>query len=325
MANKRNTDFIVSAIAVFVSFGAVATAYGACGTEWGQQSPLFRTAIEYDDPLSKANPTVHVFIDGKAVKMMLDTGASANLLWDASVLKEAPEAAVNRVDSHVASADARRVRATLADHHGNAMSQEFYLVSDAVLAQEGYAGILSPQQVSGDNALLVDLHSDCLIVGGAFDTRADARFSVYPGRSLANPYGVMAIPIGLGSGRIPVVVDSGASVSSLLATLVQTKPRGAPAPRRMDVFGAIMPAPRMRLVDLNINGKVFKSHPVIPRPAVDDRGITDFGFIGMDILKNLVIYYDKARGEFNLLVPRNSSARIDAPARRDRQRNLPDG
>jgi hypothetical protein len=316
MPSIRSRSSIVLAIAAFFSFGAVATAYSACGTEWSQQLPLFQTAIEYDDSLTKFNPTVHVFVDGKAVKMMLDTGASANLLWDASILKEAPETASNRVDSHVASADARRVRATLADHQGNSLNQEFFLVSESVLSQYGYSGLLSPQQVAGDNSLVVDLHSDCLVVGRSIDIHAHAGFTVYPGRSLANPYGIMAIPVELGRARIRVIVDSGASVSSLLASLVESKPRGAQAPRAMDVFGAIMPTQRMRLVDLNINGKVFRSHSVIPRPAVDDRGITDFGYIGMDILRNLVIYHDKTRGEFSLLVPKNSSDQAHAPALR---------
>ncbi|MVW71331.1 aspartyl protease family protein [Bordetella sp. 15P40C-2] len=302
-------NFVVWMVAACASLGLVTEAYSGCGSEWVQGSPLFSAPIEYDDPHRKSNPTVRVFVDGSAVKMMLDTGASSSLLWDASIVKDVPEPDSNRVDSHVGSSEAKRVGATLADHSGHALSQEFFLVSDSVLSQYGYSGILSPQQLAGDNRLVVDLLNDCLIVARSFDVHSDTRFALFPGRTLANSYGVMAIPLEIAGGRIPVIVDTGASVSSLLASLVKNRPQGAEAPRAMDVFGSIMPTQRMRLVNLKINGKEFRSHPVIPRPTVDDRGITDFGYIGMDILKNLVIYHDGARGDFSLLVPRNDHKR----------------
>jgi hypothetical protein len=64
----------------------------------------------------------------------------------------------------------------------------------------------------------------------------------------------------------------------------------------------------MRLVDLKINGQIFKSHPVAPLPKISDKGIGVRGYIGMDILKERVIYYDGTKNQF-ILVTREESGK----------------
>lgn len=66
---------------------------------------------------------------------------------------------------------------------------------------------------------------------------------------------------------------------------------------------------RMRLVDIRINGEVFKSNPVIPRPKINENGVVDFGYIGMDVLKNRAVYYDQNRGESTFVTRRKNSRR----------------
>lgn len=70
----------------------------------------------------------------------------------------------------------------------------------------------------------------------------------------------------------------------------------------MDAFGVEIPVKTsMRLVDLKVNGHTFKSHPVIQRELADGEEPEEYGYLGMDLLKNRVLYYDGGRNEFILL------------------------
>lgn len=305
-----------AAFFVFGKGSEAALSTSSCAAEWIDHGSLFESMIQYDDLLSKANPTVHVTINGQVVQMMLDTGASANMLWDASLIDANALLGLERVDGHVASAEAKRTITTLADGRGNTLRREFFLVPGSVLAEDGYAGLLSPQAVAGDGVAVIDLDENCFFTSAPFDMPSDGKFEIYRGTTISNPYGVMAIPVEFGGGKIPLLVDTGASVTAVLASLVATKPKSRKTSRAVDMFGAPIPTgEKMRLVDLKVNGRTYKSHPVIPRPGIDDRGVVDFGYIGMDILKNLVLYHDGARREFILLARR----KVDERAVRERR------
>lgn len=291
----------------------------SCATAWTTHPAHFESAIQYDDMQSKANPTVHVLINGKAVKMMLDTGAQLSVLWDASLLDEMPSHDSQRVYAHVASADARKVRATLEDGHGNALRHEFYFLSDSILATYGYAGILSPQAVAGENVAVIDLEKNCLFTSAPFDIRSNDGFDVRRGTTISNPYGFMAVMAELDGREIPLLVDTGAESTSISASLVAHKAKGEKSPRGIDMFGAEVPSDEhMRLVDLKINGQMFRSLPVIPRSTIgkiegivdgDEEGLENYGYFGMDILRNRVIYHDGDRQEFILLTRQNGTTR----------------
>jgi hypothetical protein len=251
---------------------------------------------------TKTNPTVHVLINGKAVKMMLDSGSNSHSLWDESLLDETPSSNIERQHAIVGSGDARRVKATLADYHGYSGRQEFYLLADSALAEDGYSGILSPQAVAGHNAVVIDFEKNCFFTAPPFDIGSDNGLHVGRGTTIQNPYYVMAISVELDGRKIPVVVDSGAPRTFIQASLVASNPKGLESPRTMDIFKAELPKSEyMRLVDLKINGQIFKSLPVIPRQTKDQNVVVNLGYIGMDILKERVIYYDATKQEFILL------------------------
>lgn len=291
----------VAFVGLYVLFFSNANAEN-CALGWSNKAPKFESTIQYDDMQSKANPTVHVLINGRVAKMMLDTGAQTNGLWDASLLDETPSQESEKIDAHVLSVDARRVTAALEDSHGNVQRQDFLFVPDSILAATGYAGILSPQTIAGDNAVVMDFEKNCFFVSAPSDIRFDDDLDIRQGATIANPYDVIAIPVELDGKKIPVVVDTGASITSIFASLVAFKPKGKKSPRSIDVFGAEIPrGASMRLVDLKINGQLFKSHPVIPKSMIDDRGFVDYGYIGMDILKGRVVYLDKTKHQLILL------------------------
>ncbi|CAM4201112.1 hypothetical protein [Bordetella muralis] len=280
----------------------------SCASDWTASPAQFESVIEYDDIHSKANPTVHVLVNGKIAKMMLDTRASVSILWETALLDETPGPDVHRLDAHVASVDAQAAKATLEDDRGNALRHEFHVVRGSVLAADGYSGILSPQALAQNNAVVIDLEKNCFFTSPSFDIRSGSGLDVRRGATIPNPYGVMGIHVELDGSKIPLIVDTGASVTNVLSSLIDSKPKGPKSGRTMDMFGAELQQDEyMRLIDLSINGKIFRSQPVVPNPTINERGILTYGYIGMDILKDRVIYHDGARSEF-ILMTRDGAA-----------------
>jgi hypothetical protein len=289
---------------------------GSCAAGLTTNAVQFESAIKYDDLQSKANPAVHVLINGKPAKMMLATGSNMNSLWDESFLDEKPSPHPERLKAIVGSADARTVKATLADGHGNALRQEFLVTADSALAQDGFAGMLSPQAVAGLNAVVIDFEKNCFFTSPPFAIKADNSLQVGQGKTIPNPHDEMAISVELDGRKIPVIVGSGAPVTFIQESLVASNPKGPQPSRFMDIFKAEIPqAEHMRLVDLKINGQNFKSLPVVPRLAKVEEGVLNFGTIGMDVLKERVIYYHGAEQEFTLLT-RQQVAKNTAHAHR---------
>ncbi|GAB3629321.1 hypothetical protein PTE30175_03717 [Pandoraea terrae] len=288
----------------------------SCANDWPNSSVRFDSEILYANQDRKTGPFVRVQINGKTVSMMLDTGSNINLLWDTSVLDESPGEHRQRVDFIASSTDARKVGAALSDSHGNLSHQQFYVLPNSTLSGDGYSGILSPQAVAGSHATIIDFEQNCFFISPAFEIRPDMRFHVFRGTTIPNPYGVMAIPLEIEGGKIPIIVDSAASESTILSTLVATRPKGPKSPRLMDVIGTEIPAGvRMRLVDLKINGQDFRSHPVIPKSAISTAGVTALGAVGMDILKDRIVYYHGALHQFTLLnrraTPPSTAVKLD--------------
>lgn len=296
------TIIVLMAVVMFGTASQAKESTESCVKDWPTQSSLFETEIQYDDMQNKANPTVYVAINGNSVKMMLDTGASANIVWDASLFESVPSSESYQVDSHTASSEARLVEAIVADDHGHAVRRDFYLVASSVLAEHGYSGLLSPQSVAADNAVVIDFDKNCFFASPSFEIHDNNSFHVHRGSAIENPYGIMAIPVELDGRKIPLNVDSGSSVTAIFASLITSKPKGERVQRSVDVFGSeTRNGDWMRRVDLTINGEIFRSHPVESRPDISDKGIVDFGHIGMDVLKDRVIYYDNSRNEFSLV------------------------
>ncbi|WP_454688526.1 hypothetical protein [Achromobacter aloeverae] len=273
-----------------------------CATSLSNKPVQFQSSIQYDDVKSKANPTVHVLINDKVAKMMLDSGSNSHSLWDESLLDERPRSEIERQHAIVGSGDARRVKATLGDYHGNAIAQDFYLLANSALIEDGYAGILSPQAVAGLHSVVIDFEENCFFTSLPFDIGAINGLHVHRGRAIPNPHYVIATSAELDGRMIPVLVDSGSPVTFIQAPLVASKPKGPKSPRIMDIFKAELPRnEHMRLVDLKINGQTFNSLPVIPRHTKNDEVIENLGYLGMDVLKDRIIYYDGTSHEFNFL------------------------
>ena len=158
----------------------------SCTNGWPVNSSVFETKIEYDDLQSKANPTVHVTINGKPAKMVLDTGASVNFIWDSSFFDSDVDGNSYEVHSHVASTQAKVVKGLVSDDHGRALHRDFFLVDRSILAAYGYAGLLSPQAIAGDDAVLIDFDQDCFFTSQTFDIQSDERFNVRTGGVIEN-------------------------------------------------------------------------------------------------------------------------------------------
>lgn len=304
---------ILKIVTRFIIFGSLNVSFQAnsttesCAVGWTTDPAQFESAIQYDDMQGKINPSMHVLINGKAAKVILDTGSNVNILWDASLLDETPAPDVQLIESHVASAGSRAVPVALADEHGNVLRRTFYVTPNSALAADGYSGIVSPQAIAQDSAMVLDFEKNCFFSSARFDIRSNHELDVRRGSTIPNSDGILAIPVGLDGREIPVIVDTGASVSAVLSSLVATKPKGKKSAREMDVFGVEIPRDEhMRLVDLSINDKTFKLHPVIPRPTMNMSGMVVSGYIGMDVLKDHVIYHDAALQEFVLLTRQES-------------------
>lgn len=301
----RATTAAMTWVVLSVPIQGDATAL-SCASGWTSNPVHFESVIQYADMQSKSNPTVHVLINGRAAKMLLDTGSNINVLWEASLLDETPSGDVHRLEAHVASADSKTAMAALADERGNVLRQEFHVVSHSALAADGYSGIVSPQAIAHDWAVVIDFERNCVFVSPPFDIRSVNGFDVRREHTIPNPYAVMAIPVELDGNKIPLIVDSGSFNTSILASLVEAKPKGERTARSMDMFGEELPhGGSMRLVDLSINGKTFRSQPVVPSPTIGQNGITALGYLGMDILKDRVIYHDGTRQVFILLTREN--------------------
>lgn len=303
---------IARALPIFIALSASFDVYGSaerCASGLTAYPARFEAAISYEDPQSKDLPTVLVRVDGKVEKMLLDSGSNVNILFDASLADETPRSGPYQIDAHVGSAQAQRVRVTLGDDHGNTLRKDFHVLANSPLTEDGYAGILSPQVLAGHGAVVMDFERNCFFTSAPFAISAEDRRQVRRGKTIKNPHNIMAILVRLDDRGIPVIVDSGASDTSILASLVSSKPKGLVSPSKTDVFGLEVPGEKtMRLVDLEINGQAFRSHPVIPMPTIDDKGIVNFGHIGMDILKDRVIYYDGVLGDFILLTRQSGTA-----------------
>ena len=265
----------------------------SCANDLSRGRAYFESTIEYDDLMSKANPTVHVWINGRPAKMMFDTGANANILWDSGFFLQALGEDALDVDAHVASARAKKISAEVADGYGNAFHQDFYIPSTAsILARDGYAGILSPQSIAGHSALLIDFEKNCFFTSAPFPIRASNELKIYPGKIIENPYREMAVQAKLGNVIVPFIIDSGAQNTMVLTSLVASAPEGKESPRAMDMYGAELPrSSPFRLIDLNVNGEYFHGLPVSSIKKIHSKGVSKAGYIGMDVLKNHLIYY----------------------------------
>lgn len=262
----------------------------------------FQSPIQYEDMQTKANPAVRVLINGKPAKMMLDTGSNRHSLWDASLLDEKPGSAVEHQLAIVGIGEVRQVQATVADHHGNFSRQAFDLMTDSALAKDGYAGILSPQLLAGKNATVLDFEANCFFTSAPFDSSTAGGLDVHRGVAIQNSWYIVGISAELDQSIIPLLVDSGAARTTIQAALIAAKPMGANSPKTMDIFKAELPdGGQMRLVDLKINGLTFESLSVIPRHTDGGKVMVNLGAVGMDVLKDRIVYYDGAQHQFHLM------------------------
>ncbi|ALM82030.1 hypothetical protein [Bordetella sp. N] len=262
----------------------------------------FQSAIQYEDMQTKANPAVRVLINGKPARMVLDTGSNRHSLWDASLLDEKPGSAVEHQLAIAGMGEVRRVQATVADHHGHALRQDFDFMTDSALAKDGYAGILSPQLLAGKNVTILDFEANCFFTSPSFDSSNANGLDVHRGVAIQNAWYIVGISAELDQSIIPLLVDSGAARTTIQAALVAAKPMGGNSPKTMDIFKAELPdGGQMRLVDLKINGLTFESLPVIPRHTDGGKVMVNLGAVGMDVLKGRIVYYDGAQHQFHLM------------------------
>lgn len=287
-----------------------------CAEPWPSAKTWFESSIRYGDPLRKADPFITVKIDGELVRMLLDTGANRHVLWDVRLLPMVTDArAEHAVLNAIASAaSARRVTLDVEDVAGRQTAQEFYAIGETPLMAEGFSGIVSPQYLANDKVSVLNFKDDCFFVSDRFDPTSAGRFDIADGTSLPNRHRVMAIAVGFKGTRIPVVVDSGAYASTLSTSLLHRAKSGATRRRTVDLLGqTIEGEARMRFVDLTINGRRIDRHPVAPQTQPHEGGIASLGAIGMDVLRDRIVFHDNERNRFAMLKPLKMSSSREEP------------
>ncbi|VVD66974.1 hypothetical protein PIN31009_00403 [Pandoraea iniqua] len=291
---------------------------GTCSAPWPNVKPMLESAIRYSDDVKKSDPYITLTTRGQPVKMLLDTGSNVHVIWDKRLLggdrgvtadeSPAADATSGEVEEDetlhaiASSTLAQRTVLDLVDAQGRRVTQSFYVIDETPLMVDGFSGIISPQYLAQEKVSVIDFKHDCFFVSERFDPVAGGKFVMSAGRSLPNPHRVMAIPLGVLGARVPVVVDSGASGTTLLGRVIEHSPAGLRLPMSIDLLGnAIASDERARLVDLTINGETVMRHPVTPALALRDKGIVSLGSIGMDILKDRILFHDDDRHRFVFL------------------------
>lgn len=275
-----------------------------CSAPWPSVEPVFEASIRYGDPVLKTDPFITVRVNGRLVRMLLDTGSNRHVIWDARLLSGAVDTRADDVVLNaIASSTPARFRGlAMSDPEGRHVAQDFYVIDETPLMSAGFSGIVSPQYLADDKVSVLNFEDDCFFVSERFDPAADERFRIVDGTSLPNGHGVMAIAVGFNATRIPVVVDSGAGASTLPAALLQGAALGPRSRGAVDLLGRLIRTEtQMRLVDFTINGVRIARHPVAPYASIRDGGIASLGAVGMDVLRNRIVFHDNARLRFALL------------------------
>ncbi|MGC7404779.1 hypothetical protein ACPWR0_08865 [Pandoraea pneumonica] len=324
--NHQSRDFLrrcvcrgTFAVSCLLAWGGGAHA-GMCSAPWPEVKPVLESAIGYGDATKKSDPFVTLTTRGRRVRLLLDTGSNAHVIWDKRLLAD-PAAESGNADTSrqsdaradgaeagetlhaiASSTHARPAALDLVDMQGNRVTQQFYVIDATPLMADGFSGILSPQYLAQEKVSIIDFKRDCFFVSERFDPEANGQFSLSSGGTLPNPYRVMAIPLGVAGARVPVVVDSGAPFTKLLAAVIERSPAGPRLPMNIDLLGnPIASDERTRLVDLTINGETVKRHPVMTAATLSDKGIVSMGAIGMDLLRDRVLFHDDDRHRFVFL------------------------
>lgn len=285
-----------------------------CAAPWPSVQPLFESSIRYGDPSRKADPFITVRIGGKLARMLLDTGANRHVIWDARLLPAAVDTPVGSdvLSAIASSTSAKRLMLDVDDVEGHQVVQDFYVIDETPLLAEGFSGIVSPQYLADDKVTVLNFKDDCFFVSDRFDPTSAGRFEIADGTSLPNVHRVMAIAVGFKGRRIPVVVDSGADATTLATSLIQGAESGAIRRGTVDLLGQrIEGEARLRLVDLTINGRRIVRHPVAAQTQPHGGGMVSLGAIGMDVLRNRIVFHDNERHRFAMI------ERLEVPPRQD--------
>ncbi|MDN4575999.1 hypothetical protein DBB29_23620 [Pandoraea cepalis] len=275
----------------------------SCSAPWPTIRPVFTSRIEYGDPAKKSDPYIAVAVNGKPANLLLDTGSNVHVLWDPRLIGETGHQMADDekelLDAIASSTKAKRTSMPLQDATGNRSVQPFYLIEETPLMADGFSGIVSPQFLAQDNVSVLNFKDDCFFVSERFPPEAGGLYKTLSVGTIPNPHNVMAIPLDVPGGRVPVVVDSGAYSTTLLGSLMRRAALGRQRITNVDLLGNVVGRQRQtRLVDITVNGKYVRQHPVIPVPTVSEKGVVSFGSIGMDLLAGRVIFHDGRRNRF---------------------------
>jgi len=267
---------------------------------------VFASTIQYGNAKRKSDPFITVSIDKKPARMLLDSGSNRHVIWDPRFVLEvgAPNTGGNVLDAIASSAPAHQRVIELEDSEGRSTTQTIYVIDETPLMVEGFSGIISPQYLAGSDVSVMNFRDDCFLVGTRFEPEVVGQIRVVDGSALPNIHHVMAIPVGFKGARIPMVVDSGAYTTTLPLPMISGEAVGEARHRSIDLLGQeIESDARMRLVDFTINGQTISRHPVASQSVPREGGVASLGAIGMDVLRNRIVFHDNERHRFALLVP----------------------
>lgn len=308
MLARRLTQFIVSSLLSLLSVQPLfAHASSArCGEVWPTVRPVFASAIQYGNVERKSDPFITLSLNKKPARMLLDSGSNRHVIWDPRIVVEggAPDTDGKVLKAIASSALARQRVFELEDAERRSTAQTIYVIDETPLMAEGFSGIISPQYLAGSDVSVMNFRDDCFLVAERFEPEVVGRIRVVDGRALPNIHHVMAIPVGFKGARIPMVVDSGAYATTLPLPTISGEAVGEVRRRSIDLLGhEIESDDHTRLVDFTINGQTISRHPVASQAVPREGGLASLGAIGMDVLRNRIVFHDNERHRFALLVP----------------------
>ena len=245
---------------------------------------------------NKEYPYIYLNVNGKNAKMLFDTGASINVFWDNEIIGDSHESLDKKIITHVHKYEARYTNIVVKDPYGNESNQVFYLTQPSILAEDGYSGIVSPQAISSNNDFVIDFIDNCFFISKSASFDSLTEYNYYIGPAISNDYDVLGAYIKLDGKNVPLVVDSGAPITSISASLISTKPIFNQSMYHKDAFGAVIPEEdHMRSLTFKLHGMLIEDQAVQGRlvDGPEQAGIESYGYIGMDVLKNKIIIYDK--------------------------------
>lgn len=267
--------------------------FGAGCDRWQDLDARLRLDILYKDNTRRDVPHTRMHVDGKPMNFIVDTGATVHVGWmryETGAQDDAP----NAISTDVSEVPSRQMTVDLSDRHGKSITgQTLYLPMRPSALDDTYSGLLSPQALAGPDVAIIDFAHGCLLIAEAKAMKEFLPADASTVALIPNPYGIIGTRLQIGDVSVPVLVDSGAANTRVIAGLLSGFPVTGSAPSSVDMFGVVGHTPsNVHRVEMHVLGKTYRDVSVGTQAALTTGGIDTLGLIGMDLLRDMALIYD---------------------------------